>query len=138
MSDKRAVVCIGMQKHHAAREVFLTQMVDNNDVECLWRLAQVCLPDAFCQATGDDAFVCEYEYDTVWQVCEHPPPPIACLPHAHNGKSSGLMCMTTLVSFGKKLVIVASSCHASRQAHLTAAPCLEAAGDLLIKSHWLI
>ncbi len=43
-------------------------MVDNNDVESLWRPAEVCLPDAFDQATGDDVFVCEYEYDTVWQV----------------------------------------------------------------------
>ena len=57
-----------MQKHHAAREVFLTQMVDNNDVESLWRHAQVCLPDAFETAVGDDVFICEYEYDTVWQV----------------------------------------------------------------------
>ncbi|KAA6424992.1 MAG: origin recognition complex subunit 1-like [Trebouxia sp. A1-2] len=57
----------GRQKHHAAREVFLTRLVDNNGVESLWRLAQVCLPDAFAQATGDDAFICEYEYDAVWQ-----------------------------------------------------------------------
>jgi len=104
-------VCIGMQKHHAAREVFLTQLVDNNDVESLWRLAQVCLPDAFAQATGDDAFVCEYEYDTVWQVCAHPAL-IACLPRARDGKRSGLLCTTTLVTLGKKLVIVASTCHA--------------------------
>lgn len=58
-----------MQKHHAAREVFLTQLVDNNDVEVLWRPAQVCLPDACEKALGDDVFICEYEYDTVWQVC---------------------------------------------------------------------
>ncbi len=100
-----------MQKHHAAREVFLTQMVDNNGVESLWRPAQVCLPDAFAKATGDDAFICEYEYDTVWQVCAHPAP-IACLPHVHDAKSSGLMCTTTLVPPGKKLVIVVSTCHA--------------------------
>ena len=67
-------VCVGVQKHHTAREVFLTELVDNNDVESLYRVAQVCLPDAFKQATGDDAFVCEYEYDTVWQVCTHPAP----------------------------------------------------------------
>ena len=72
---------IGMQKHHAAREVFLTQLVDNNDVESLWRVAQVCLPDAFKQATGDDAFVCEYEYDTGFEVCTHPVP-IAYLLHS--------------------------------------------------------
>lgn len=71
-------MCNGMQKHHAAREVFLTQLVDNNDVESLWRLAQVCLPDAFAQATGDDAFVCEYEYDTVYLVCTHPLALLAC------------------------------------------------------------
>lgn len=57
-----------MQKHHAAREVFLTQQVDNNDVESLWRPAQVVLPDAAEKALGDDVFICEYEYDTVWQV----------------------------------------------------------------------
>lgn len=61
-----------MQKHHAAREVFLTQQVDNNGVESLWRPVQVCLPDAIEQAVGDDVFMCEYEYDTVWQVCELP------------------------------------------------------------------
>ena len=99
-----------MQKHHAAREVFLTQVVDNNDVESLWRLAQVCLPDAFAQATGDDAFVCEYEYDTVYLVCTHPPR-IACLPHAHDKQSFGLMSTTTLVMVGKKLVSVASACY---------------------------
>ncbi|KAL3142669.1 hypothetical protein ABBQ38_002975 [Trebouxia sp. C0009 RCD-2024] len=57
----------GRQKHHAAREVFLTQQVDNNDVESLWRPAQVVLPDAAEKALGDDVFICEYEYDTVWQ-----------------------------------------------------------------------
>ena len=57
-----------MQKHHVAREVFLTQLVDNNDVESLWKPAQVCLSDAVDRVIGDDTFVCEYEYDTVWQV----------------------------------------------------------------------
>ena len=57
-----------MQNHHAAREVFLTEMVDNNGVESLWRPAEVCLPDACEKALGDDVFICEYEYDTVWQV----------------------------------------------------------------------
>ena len=58
-----------MQNHHTAREVFLTQQVDNNGVESLWRPAQVCLSDAVEKALGDDVFMCEYEYDTVWQVC---------------------------------------------------------------------
>lgn len=65
----KATLSVPVQKHHAAREVFLTQMVDNNDVESLWRPAQVCLPDTFDRTTGDDVFICEYEYDTVWQVC---------------------------------------------------------------------
>lgn len=59
---------LDLQKHHTAREVFLTQGVDNNSVESLWRHAQVCLPDAVEEALGDDVFSCEYEYDTVWQV----------------------------------------------------------------------
>ena len=62
-----------MQKRHAAREVFLTQQVDNNGVESLWKPAQVCLPDACEKALGDDVFVCEYEYDTVFQVRLLPP-----------------------------------------------------------------
>ena len=58
-----------LQNHHAAREVFLTQGADNNGVESLWRSVQVCLPDACEKALGDDVFICEYEYDPVWQVC---------------------------------------------------------------------
>ena len=89
-------MCNGMQKHHAAREVFLTQLVDNNDVESLWRVAQVCLPDAFKQATGDDAFVCEYEYDTGFEVCTHPVP-IAYLLHSLMLKRALERCTTTMV-----------------------------------------
>ena len=63
-----------MQKRHAAREVFLTQQVDNNGVESLWKPAHVCLPDACEKALGDDVFVCEYEYDTVFQVRLPPSP----------------------------------------------------------------
>ena len=69
MPISHAFVAGFLQNHHAAREVFLTQMVDNNDVESLWRPAQVCLPDAFEKALGDDVFLCEYEYDNVFQVC---------------------------------------------------------------------
>ena len=60
--------CAWLQKHHAAREVFLTQMVDNNDVESLWKPVQVCLPHQFAQAEGDDVYLCEYEYDTQFQA----------------------------------------------------------------------
>lgn len=57
-----------LQKHHAAREVFLTEMVDNNDIGCLWKPVQVCLPAEFEKAAGDDVYLCEYEYDTQFQV----------------------------------------------------------------------
>lgn len=43
-------------------------MVDNNDVESLWKPVQVCLPHQFAQAVGDDVYLCEYEYDTQFQV----------------------------------------------------------------------
>ena len=67
------ICVVALQKHNAAREVFLTQMVDNNDVQSLWRPAQVCLPDAFEKAEGDDVFFCEYEYHTVCRVRSHGP-----------------------------------------------------------------
>ena len=60
--------CVCLQKHHAAREVFLTEMVDNNDIGCLWKPVQVCLPAEFEKAAGDDVYLCEYEYDTQFQV----------------------------------------------------------------------
>ena len=58
-----------MQKHHGAREVFLTQQVDNNEMELLLRVARVCSPARIQDFdTENDVFVCEYEYDTAWQV----------------------------------------------------------------------
>ena len=43
-------------------------MVDNNDVESLWKPVQVCQPQHFAQAVGDDVYLCDYEYDTQFQV----------------------------------------------------------------------
>ena len=58
------------QAHHGARAVFLTQQIDDNLAECLLRPAHVCAPGEFARASqgDDDVFLCEYEYDTMWQV----------------------------------------------------------------------
>ena len=64
-----------MQKHHGAREVFLTQQSDANCAVSLLRKCRVCSADDYddCSqgAEGVDAnnvYLCEYDYDTVWQV----------------------------------------------------------------------
>ncbi|KAK9805893.1 hypothetical protein WJX73_002145 [Symbiochloris irregularis] len=59
----------GRQKHHAAREVFLTQDLDENEAASLLRPATVCDPATFAELAdaGDDVFLYEYEYDTVWK-----------------------------------------------------------------------
>ena len=64
-----------LQKHHGAREVFLTQQSDANCAVSLLRKCRVCCPDDYedCnQGTQDveanNIYLCEYEYDTVWQV----------------------------------------------------------------------
>ena len=52
--------------------MFLTQQRDVNDVDTLHRAATVLPPAQFfgggAAAAGDDVFLCEYEYDTAWQV----------------------------------------------------------------------
>ncbi|KAK9830101.1 hypothetical protein WJX72_009780 [[Myrmecia] bisecta] len=65
----------GRQKHHGPREVFLTQQVDENEAACLFRVCKVYLPAEFAAAPdgkyggalSNDVYICEYEYDTVWQ-----------------------------------------------------------------------
>jgi hypothetical protein len=59
---------IAVQKHHNAREVFLTQQVDENDITTLLRPIEVLMPTNFASSDNPDAFLCEYEYDTQWQV----------------------------------------------------------------------
>lgn len=60
---------MSLQKHHGAREVFLTDTVDNNDLDCLERVVPVCLPStAYLHDTDPDMFICEYEYDIAWKV----------------------------------------------------------------------
>ena len=59
-----------LQGHHAAREVFLSQDTDENEAACLLRTACVCDPASFAANAdaGDDVFLFEYEYDTIWKV----------------------------------------------------------------------
>lgn len=62
-----------LQAHHLAREVFLTQQRDTNSMESVLRAAHVLQPRDFaagaaCSALGEDVFVCEYAYDSAWQV----------------------------------------------------------------------
>ena len=49
--------------------MFLTDLVDNNEVECLDEIVPVCYPGSEHKYSGYlDVYVCEYEYDTTWQV----------------------------------------------------------------------
>ena len=61
---------LGAQHHHAAREVFLTQLRDVEGMEVVLRRAHALLPAEFrrSSALGEDVFMCEYEYDMTWQV----------------------------------------------------------------------
>ena len=68
-----------LQKHHGSREVFLTDTVDNNEMECLDEIVPVCLPGSEHTFDGYlDVYTCEYEYDATWQVqdfdCLQTPP----------------------------------------------------------------
>lgn len=61
------------QAHHAAREVFLTQLRTEEEVGVLllYTGVHVLPPRDFFRGgdtLGGDVFLCEYEYDTAWQV----------------------------------------------------------------------
>lgn len=60
---------IGRQHHHAAREVFLLQLQDEASVHSILRHASVISMSDYTRdgSVGDDVFVCDYEYDLVWQ-----------------------------------------------------------------------
>ena len=62
-----------LQRHHLAREVFLTPVCDANPLDAALRPAHVLPPRDFaaggaCSRLGEDVFVCEYQYDAAWQV----------------------------------------------------------------------
>lgn len=59
-----------LQKHHLAREVFLMQIRDACSLSCVLRHAHVLTPRQFQAGggLGEDVFVCEYQYDSAWQV----------------------------------------------------------------------
>ncbi|EFN52332.1 hypothetical protein CHLNCDRAFT_139139 [Chlorella variabilis] len=62
----------GRQRHHLARELFLTQQRDGDSMDAILRGAHVLGLREFgagaaCSALGEDVFVCEYQYDSAWQ-----------------------------------------------------------------------
>ena len=63
----------GRQRHHAAREVFLSQLRDDASVHSILGKAGVLAPEQYnsnARVPGvpdDDVYFCEYEYDCVWQ-----------------------------------------------------------------------
>lgn len=62
---------VGRQHHHAAREVFLSPLQDEASLSCVLRRTSVISMDSYLRGgdgdIGNDAFVCEYEYDFAWQ-----------------------------------------------------------------------
>ena len=67
-SDIKTGMC-RVQKHHGSREVFLSDLVDNNEMECLDEVVPVCSPGSEHTFDGYlDVYTCEYEYDATWQV----------------------------------------------------------------------
>jgi hypothetical protein len=62
-----------LQRHHLAREVFLSQQRDSDTMDAILRRAHVLSPRDFgsgaaCSGLGEDVFVCEYLYDSAWRV----------------------------------------------------------------------
>ena len=65
--------CPLSQRHHLAREVFLSQQRDGDTMDAILRRAHVLSPRDFgsgaaCSGLGEDVFVCEYLYDSAWRV----------------------------------------------------------------------
>lgn len=60
------------QDHHTAREVFLQEVTDVNDVQTLLRPATVCEPSQLQDHPGDSVFVCDYMYHAGCAVSQHP------------------------------------------------------------------
>lgn len=60
---------IGRKNHHIARELFLSRQYDAANVESILRHASVISMAEYnrCGEIGDDVFVCDYEYDSVWR-----------------------------------------------------------------------
>eukprot|EP00850_Spirogloea_muscicola_P010437 SM000061S19264 [mRNA] locus=s61:425523:429702:- [translate_table: standard] len=59
----------GRQRHHGARELFLSAVEDDIQVASIVRPCRVLPLAAFRAAAdgGDDVYFCEYEYDAAWQ-----------------------------------------------------------------------
>ncbi len=57
-----------LQEHHTARDVFLTELVAEDEPDCLLRPVTVCLPSELEQHSDGDVFVCDHQYHTVCSV----------------------------------------------------------------------
>lgn len=55
-----------------AREVFLQEVTDVNDVQTLLRPATVCAPSQLQDHPGDSVFVCDHMYHAGCAVSQHP------------------------------------------------------------------
>ena len=53
-----------LQEHHTARDVFLTELVAEDEPDCLLRSVTVCLPSELEQHPDGDVFVCDHQYHT--------------------------------------------------------------------------
>ena len=53
-----------MQDYHTARDVFLTELLVEDELDCLVRPVRVCPPSELDQHTEGDVFVCDHQYHT--------------------------------------------------------------------------
>ena len=52
------------QEHHTARDVFLTELRAEEELDCLLRPVAVCAPSQLDQQPQGDVFVCDHQYHT--------------------------------------------------------------------------
>eukprot|EP00850_Spirogloea_muscicola_P007219 SM000036S13263 [mRNA] locus=s36:186500:191523:+ [translate_table: standard] len=81
----------GRQRHHGARELFLSAVEDDIQIASIVRACRVLLLAAFRAAAdgGDDVYFCEYEYDAAWQRFSRLPAEADPGDRGANGSSSG-------------------------------------------------
>lgn len=53
-----------MQDYHTARDVFLTELLVEDELDCLVRPVTVCPLSELDQHTEGDVFVCDHQYHT--------------------------------------------------------------------------
>lgn len=67
-----------MQEHHTARDVFLTELLVEDELDCLVRPVTVCPQSELDQHTEGDVFVCDHQYHTGCAVRLHSANTIRC------------------------------------------------------------